>query len=151
MIRKNAYKNTLSPMIAHSNWAHLEEKSDIMYSAFTFVYVEQSHIRFKIKEQVRNFQSIAFASTVIQYNQLASPAHGDGQERWEKVAHAHTHTHTHTHRRCRSGYCCSMGRWHPTVMQLTPFFDGSLAINGRPLVHSNKHDGSRKFFGVFRV
>ena len=48
-----------------------------------------------------------------------------------------------------------MRRWHPTVRQLTPFFDGSLAINGRSLVHSNKHShgrhGFREFLGVFRV
>ena len=46
---------------------------------------------------------------------------------------------THTHRRHRSGCRCSMCRWRPTVTQLTPLFDGSLAINGRSLVHSNKH------------
>ena len=39
-------------------------------------------------------------------------------------ARARTRARTHTHRRRRSGCCCSMGRWRPTVTQLTPLFDG---------------------------
>ena len=62
---------------------------------------------------------------------------------YHKNTHARTHArsstraHSHipTHRSGRSGCCCSMGRWRPTVTQLTSLFDGSLEINGRSLVH----------------
>ena len=76
--------------------------------------------------------------------------------------HTHACTHTRMHARTharntrrRSGCRCSMGRWRQTVTQLTPLFDGSLAINGRSLVHSNKQShgrhGFHEFLSVFRV
>ena len=43
----------------------------------------------------------------------------------------------------RSGCHRSMGRWRPTVMQLTPLFDGSLANIGRSdwVIQINTHVG----------
>ena len=62
----------------------------------------------------------------------------------------------HYDRSCRRSGCQrSTGRWRPMEMQLTPLFDGSLANNGRSLVHSNKHSrgrhGFREFLDVFHV
>ena len=58
--------------------------------------------------------------------------------------HTHIHEHTRAH---MSPFRLSLfdGLWHPTVMQLTPLFDGSLAINGRSLVHSNNSTGALEF------
>ena len=63
--------------------------------------------------------------------------------------HARTHTRTRTHTHRRSGCSCSMGRWRPTVAQLTPLG------RGRSLLHSNKHSrgrhGFREFLDVFHI
>ena len=45
-------------------------------------------------------------------------------------AHTRVYSRTITHpppplRRRRSGYRCSMGRWRPTMTELTPLFAGS--------------------------
>ena len=63
--------------------------------------------------------------------------------------HTCTCAHTHMQHRHHSGCQCSMGRWRPTEMQLTPLFDGSLTINGRLLGHSNKHSHGRYGFREF--
>ena len=67
------------------------------------------------------------------------------------ITHARTHrrTHAHTHRRLRSGYRCSMGRWHPTVTAR------SAGDNGRRcFIKINTHEGypvSPHVLCVFRV
>ena len=67
--------------------------------------------------------------------------------------HTRARAHTHTHRHRRSGCRCSMGRWRPTVTELRPFKLVPLAINGRSLLHSNKHwrgrPGFSELLGVF--
>ena len=54
---------------------------------------------------------------------------GQFGEKTRTHAHAHTrtraHTHTPAHQRRRSGCSCSMGRWRPTMTELTPLFTGS--------------------------
>ena len=85
----------------------------------------------------------------------SSPARTHAGTHTRVRARAHTRVYKHTYSRRRSGCRCSMGRWRPTVTPLTPLFDGSLAINGRSLVHSNKYSrgraGFRDFVCVFRV
>ena len=70
-------------------------------------------------------------------------------------ARTRARTLTRTGKR-RSGSRCSIGRWRPTVTQLTPLSDGSEAINrGWSLVHSNKYScgrhGFREFFAYKKI
>ena len=63
--------------------------------------------------------------------------------------HTRTHTHTHAHHHRRSGCRCSMGRWRPTVTELTPLFTFRLAICS--LLHAIKHSRGPLGFPRCRV